>query len=67
MSPRSPQEYGFAIRYQGHWGVRLRLRAGELQITVTESDRSPIDIALLDRTVSVAPGESCTLTLPGER
>ncbi|WP_406306546.1 glycoside hydrolase family 65 protein [Streptomyces sp. NBC_00885] len=60
-------EYGFAIRYQGHWGVRLRLRAGELQITVPESDRSPIDIALLDRTVSVAPGESCTLTLPGER
>ncbi|MEU4498551.1 glycosyl hydrolase family 65 protein [Streptomyces sp. NPDC023998] len=59
-------EYGFVIRYQGHWGVRLRLRAGQLQITVPESDRSPIDIALLDRTVSVAPGESCSLTLPVE-
>ena len=59
-------KYGFGIRYQGHWGVRLRLRAGQLQITVPESDRSPIAIALLDRTVSVAPGESCSLTLPVE-
>ena len=60
-------EYGFAIRYQGHWGVRLRLSAGQLQITVPDSDRSPIDIALPDSTVSVAPGESCALALPQEQ
>ncbi|WP_326719092.1 glycoside hydrolase family 65 protein [Streptomyces sp. NBC_00243] len=57
-------EYGFAIRYRGHWGVQLRLCSGELRITVPASDRDPIDIALADRTVSVAPGESCTLALP---
>lgn len=60
-------EYGFAIRYRGHWSVRLRLSAGQLRITVPESDRDPIDIALADRTVPVAPGESCALALTGEQ
>ncbi|MGW6268419.1 glycoside hydrolase family 65 protein [Streptomyces sp. NPDC055060] len=57
-------EYGFALRYQGHWGVRLRMRPGSLHIAVPSSDRSPIDIELPGRTVSVAPGESCDLVLP---
>jgi hypothetical protein len=57
-------EYGFAIRYRGHRGVELRLTADELRIVVPASDQDPIDIALADRTVSVAPGESRTLTLP---
>lgn len=56
-------EYGFAIRYRGHRGVRLRLSADELRIAVPESDKEPIDVALADRTVSLAPGESCVLTL----
>ncbi|MFF1357827.1 glycoside hydrolase family 65 protein [Streptomyces sp. NPDC058297] len=58
-------EYGFALRYRGHRGVRLRLSAGRLRVSVPASDRDPIGIALTDRTVSVGPGESCTLTLPG--
>ncbi|MCC9711360.1 glycoside hydrolase family 65 protein [Streptomyces sp. MNU76] len=57
-------EYGFSIRYRGHWGVHLRLRSGQLHITVPDSDRDPITVALGDRTVSVAPGESRTLALP---
>ncbi|MFJ6838472.1 glycoside hydrolase family 65 protein [Streptomyces sp. NPDC091209] len=57
-------EYGFAIRYRGHRGVQLRLSAGRLSVSVPASDEPPIDITLADRTVSVAPGESCTLTLP---
>ncbi|TLS48096.1 glycoside hydrolase family 65 protein [Streptomyces montanus] len=54
----------FAIRYQGHWGIRLTMRSGTLHIDVPASDRDPIDIQLPDRTVSVAPGESCDLRLP---
>jgi trehalose/maltose hydrolase-like predicted phosphorylase len=57
-------EYGFAIRYRGHRGVRLRLTADRLTMTVPPSDQEPIDVALADRTVSLAPGESCALTLP---
>jgi Trehalose and maltose hydrolases (possible phosphorylases) len=57
-------EYGFAIRYRGHRGVQLRLSAGRLHLSVPASDEDPIDVTLADRTVSVAPGESCTLTLP---
>ncbi|WP_329323594.1 MULTISPECIES: glycoside hydrolase family 65 protein [unclassified Streptomyces] len=57
-------EYGFAIRYRGHRGVQLRLRAAELGIAVPASDQDPIDIALADRIVSVGPGESRTLLLP---
>jgi trehalose/maltose hydrolase-like predicted phosphorylase len=56
--------YGFSVRYRGHWGVRLRLRAGQLHITVPESDRAPITVALGDRTFTVGPGESRTLALP---
>ncbi|MEU9671537.1 glycosyl hydrolase family 65 protein [Streptomyces bobili] len=55
--------YGFALRYQGHWGVRLRLRHGRLEIEVPPSGRSPIDVQLADRSVSVQPGETCRLLL----
>ncbi|MFF4350050.1 glycoside hydrolase family 65 protein [Streptomyces sp. NPDC001530] len=56
--------YGFALRYRGHWGVRLRLERRRLEIAVPSSDRSPIDIRLPDRAVSVEPGETCRLPLP---
>ncbi|MDQ1034449.1 trehalose/maltose hydrolase-like predicted phosphorylase [Streptomyces sp. V3I8] len=57
--------YSFALRYRGHWGVRLRMERGGLDITVPSSDRLPIDVRLPDRAVSVQPGETCRLTLPG--
>ncbi|MFL1897758.1 glycoside hydrolase family 65 protein [Streptomyces tauricus] len=57
--------YGFALRYQGHWGVRLRMERGSLDLTVPASDRLPIDVRLLDRAVSAQPGETCRLILPG--
>ncbi|MGW0821662.1 glycoside hydrolase family 65 protein [Streptomyces sp. NPDC002845] len=57
-------EFALSIRYRGHWGVRLRLQPGHLHITVPDSDLDPIAVVLADRTVSVAPGESCDLTLP---
>ncbi|MFF1296326.1 MULTISPECIES: glycoside hydrolase family 65 protein [unclassified Streptomyces] len=56
--------YGFALRYQGHWGVRLRLERERLEIAVPTSDASPIDIRLPDRTVSLQPGETVRLWLP---
>ncbi|MER5666366.1 glycoside hydrolase family 65 protein [Streptomyces mirabilis] len=57
-------EYGFAIRYRGHRGVQLRLTADELRVAVPASGQDPINIALADRTASVAPGESRSLSLP---
>ncbi|MBG7697324.1 glycoside hydrolase family 65 protein [Streptomyces sp. MC1] len=56
--------YGFGIRYRGHWGVRLRLRSGLLEIAVPDSDRSPIDVRLRDRVVPVGPGDTARLVLP---
>jgi len=56
--------YGFALRYQGHWGVRLRLRRGELEIAVPSSDALPIDIRLPGRAVCLQPGETVRLVLP---
>ncbi|MEV5976659.1 glycosyl hydrolase family 65 protein [Streptomyces sp. NPDC052114] len=58
-------EYGFALRYRGHWGIRLRMCPGTLHISVPASDRSPIEVELPGRTVSVEPGQSCELALPG--
>ncbi|WP_320777374.1 glycosyl hydrolase family 65 protein, partial [Streptomyces sp. CRN 30] len=56
--------YGFSLRYRGHWGVRLRLERGMLEIAVPASDRRPIDVRLPDRAVRVQPGDSCRLVLP---
>ncbi|MFC9504848.1 glycoside hydrolase family 65 protein [Streptomyces sp. NPDC057002] len=55
--------YGFSISYQGHWGIKLRLTHGQLEIAVPPSDLMPIDIELPDRAVSVQPGETCRLFL----
>nr|BFD81795.1 glycosyl hydrolase family 65 protein [Streptomyces sp. Xyl84] len=56
--------YGFRLRYRGHWGVRLRLEHGRLEIAVPPSDRSPIEVRLRDRSVRVRPGETCSLVRP---
>ncbi|MGW7363513.1 glycoside hydrolase family 65 protein [Streptomyces sp. NPDC054841] len=57
-------EYGFSLRYRGHWGVGVRLQSGQLRIGVPPSEESPIRVVLADRAVSVAPGETCALVLP---
>ncbi|MFC8373485.1 MULTISPECIES: glycoside hydrolase family 65 protein [unclassified Streptomyces] len=56
--------YGFTLRYHGHWGVRLRLEHGLLEIAVPASGRSPIEVHLPDRTVHLQPGETDRLALP---
>lgn len=56
--------YGFELRYQGHWGVRLRLERGWLEIAVPSSGRSPIDVHLPDRSVGVQPGRSVEAGAP---
>ncbi|MFF8843376.1 glycoside hydrolase family 65 protein [Streptomyces sp. NPDC015127] len=57
-------EYGFSLRYRGHWGVGVRRRSGQLEIGVPDSEESPIRVVLADRAVTIAPGETCTLVLP---
>ncbi|POX57266.1 trehalose 6-phosphate phosphorylase [Streptomyces sp. Ru71] len=57
--------YGFSLRYQGHWGVRVRLESGRLEIAVPPSDLPPIDVRLPDRTIGVQPGRTCRLPLSG--
>ncbi|MHB9864177.1 glycoside hydrolase family 65 protein [Streptomyces sp. YIM S03343] len=56
--------YGFALRYQGHWGVRLRLSRGKLEVAVPASDASPIDVRLPGAGVRLQPGETRVLPLP---
>ncbi|MEU6686793.1 glycosyl hydrolase family 65 protein [Streptomyces sp. NPDC046832] len=55
--------YGFSLQYQGHWGVRVRLESGRLEIAVPSSGGPPIDVRLPDRTVCVGPGETSRLLL----
>ncbi|MFJ9535887.1 glycoside hydrolase family 65 protein [Streptomyces sp. NPDC101225] len=55
--------YGFALRYQEHWGVRLRLERGLLEIAVPSSDGSPIDVRLPGRAVCLQPGDTGRLVL----
>lgn len=59
-------EYGFSLRYRGHWGVSVRRRSGRLRVGVPDSEESSIRVVLPDRAVTVAPGETCTLELNEE-
>ena len=57
--------YGFALRYQGHWGMHLRLRSGQLEAAIPASPGiGPIDIRLPDRVVRIGPGERVRMRLP---
>ncbi|MER6221272.1 glycosyl hydrolase family 65 protein [Streptomyces sp900105755] len=56
--------YTVTLRYRGHWGVRLRLERGHLEMVVPVSDGSPFEIRLPHRAVRVAPGDTCRLVLP---
>ncbi|MFC9267339.1 glycoside hydrolase family 65 protein [Streptomyces zhihengii] len=58
-------EYGFTMRYHGHWGVRVAVRPGELRIGLPPSaDGLPIGVRLGGRSVVLEPGTSCVLPLP---
>ncbi|MFJ7333187.1 glycoside hydrolase family 65 protein [Streptomyces sp. NPDC101110] len=59
--------YGFSLQYQGHWGVRVRLESGRLEIAVPSSGGPPIVVRLPDRTVCVGPGETSRLLLADGR
>ncbi|MEU3147838.1 MULTISPECIES: glycoside hydrolase family 65 protein [unclassified Streptomyces] len=55
--------YGFTLRYRGHWGVRLRLERGRVEIAVPSSGPGPVDVRLPDRTARLQPGEAGHLPL----
>jgi trehalose/maltose hydrolase-like predicted phosphorylase len=55
--------YRFSIAYQGHWGIRLRLTSGQLEVAVPPSDLPPIDVELPDRAIGVQAGETARLLL----
>ena len=55
--------FGIALRYQEHWGVRLRLERGLLEIAVPSSDGLPIDVRLPGRAVCLQPGDTGRLVL----
>lgn len=57
-------QFGFTLRYRGHWDVQVHFGSGRVRITVPESEEQPIRAVLDDRAVTVAPGESRTLRLP---
>ncbi|MFD9093225.1 glycoside hydrolase family 65 protein [Streptomyces collinus] len=57
-------EYRFTARYRNHWGVGVRRRSGQVEITVPDSEESPIRVMLAGRPVTVAPGETRTLPIP---
>ncbi|NED93468.1 glycoside hydrolase family 65 protein, partial [Streptomyces sp. SID11233] len=56
--------YDFAIHYRQLWGVRFRMRSGGLDISLPGTNRPSLDIRLVDRTVTLRPGDSFHLTLP---
>ncbi|MFI6284538.1 glycoside hydrolase family 65 protein [Streptomyces sp. NPDC051018] len=63
--PTDPAAYGFALRYQGHWGIRLRFEGERLSVTVPRSDRAPVRVELPGGVLVVSPGETRTADWSG--
>ncbi|GAA3785341.1 glycoside hydrolase family 65 protein [Streptomyces chiangmaiensis] len=58
--------FSFSVRYRSHWGVRMRVERGRLEIAVPSSDRTSLDIRLPDRELRLEPGETCWLPHPSK-
>ncbi|MFI2200467.1 glycosyl hydrolase family 65 protein [Streptomyces sp. NPDC020192] len=56
--------YPFTLRYRGHSGIGVRRRGDQPEISVPDSEESPVRVVLADRAVTVAPGETCSLVVP---
>ncbi|WP_432066112.1 glycoside hydrolase family 65 protein [Streptomyces sp. C10-9-1] len=58
-------QYGFSFRYRGHFGVRVRVRPGELSVGVPASSQGPpVEVRLGGAAVTVDPGTVRTLPIP---
>ncbi|WP_432058526.1 glycoside hydrolase family 65 protein [Streptomyces sp. bgisy022] len=55
--------YGFTLRHRGHWGVRIRLERGAVEISVPASGPGPVEVRLPDGTARLRPGETGRLPL----
>lgn len=64
---RELSEFGFTLRYRGHWGIGVRVRGGELTVSVPDSEESALRIVLPDRTLTLSPGEVTSVELPGRQ
>ncbi|MGX8904215.1 glycoside hydrolase family 65 protein [Streptomyces netropsis] len=60
-------EFGFTLRYRGHWGIGVRVRSDELTVSVPDSEESAVRIVLPDRSLTVLPGAVTSVRLPGRQ
>ncbi|MFF9375778.1 glycoside hydrolase family 65 protein [Streptomyces griseoluteus] len=59
-------EYGFTLFYRGHWGLGIERRGDTLEISVPDSEQSPVRIELPGRTVTIPPGRTRAITVPND-
>ncbi|MCQ4041277.1 glycoside hydrolase family 65 protein [Streptantibioticus rubrisoli] len=57
-------EFDLTLRYRGQWGIGLRMKPGQLLISVPVSNEAPVRFALGDRAWNVAPGSERVVALP---
>ncbi|MEU1628791.1 glycosyl hydrolase family 65 protein [Streptomyces sp. NPDC020096] len=57
-------EFGLTLRYRGQWGIGLRMKPGQLLISVPGSNEAPVRFALADRAWNVTPGTERVVALP---
>ncbi|GAA2592064.1 glycoside hydrolase family 65 protein [Streptomyces axinellae] len=56
-------DYGFSIRFRGHWGITFRLCGDTLEVGLPAAERGPLRVGLRDEVITVHPGETRTLDL----
>ncbi|MGW8375200.1 glycosyl hydrolase family 65 protein [Streptomyces sp. ODS28] len=58
--------FGFSVRFRSHWGIHVRVTAREMSVHLPATAREPLRVGCRDRYATIAPGETCRLSLgPG--
>ena len=62
--PHQAPALALTIRYRRHWGIRIRIADGLIQVAVPPSDAPPIIVGYQGRLTELSPGEAFGAPLP---
>ncbi|MFI9025194.1 glycoside hydrolase family 65 protein [Streptomyces sp. NPDC053560] len=59
-------DFGYRLRYRGHWDIGVRVGGGRLLVTVPVSEQRPVPVVCAGQSMKVSPGETreCVLDVP---
>ncbi|MCX9193402.1 trehalose 6-phosphate phosphorylase [Carbonactinospora thermoautotrophica] len=54
---RELRDFGFDLRYRGHWGVGLHIIDGRVRVSLPDSEAAPVRVVVKGQVAVVGPGQ----------